>query len=53
MAEHIYRDLVPGLRLTGRVQIYAHLQGLEKKGLVEYISGDGTEGIYQLMAKNL
>ncbi len=48
MAEIIYADLVPGLRLTGRLQIYAHLSKLKKDGMVEYVSGDGTDGVYRL-----
>ncbi len=46
MAEEIYADLMPGLRIAGRLQIMAHLAKLEKDGHVKHLSGEGTDGVY-------
>ena len=50
LAEEIYADLMPGLRITGRLQIMAHLTDMEKDGLVEHVSGDGTDAVYRSLA---
>jgi glyoxylase-like metal-dependent hydrolase (beta-lactamase superfamily II) len=47
LAEEIYADLLPGLRLTGRLQIMAHLVDMERDGLVEHVSGEGTDAVYR------
>jgi glyoxylase-like metal-dependent hydrolase (beta-lactamase superfamily II) len=51
LAEEIYADLMPGLRLTGRLQIMAHLTDMEKAGLVEHVSGEGTDAVYRSLAE--
>lgn len=50
LAEEIYADLLPGLRLTGRLQLMAHLTDMEKDRLVEHVSGEGTDAVYRSLA---
>ncbi len=47
LSEEIYADLLPGLRIAGRLQIYAHLTKLAKEGHAEHVSDEGTDGIYR------
>ncbi len=51
MAESIYAEMSPGLRIIGRLQILAHLSKLVKDGLTEFVSGEGIEGIYKSLIK--
>ncbi len=50
LAEEIYADLMPGLRITGRLQIMAHLVDMQKDRLVELVSGEGTDAVYRSLA---
>lgn len=47
LAEEIYADLMPGLRIAGRLQLMAHLVDMERDGLVEHVSGEGTDAVYR------